>query len=345
MCQRALEQLPAGIGVVPPAPWRRERRHLFEPCEDNFAEDRGRLVHDTVLLDLETRLPQEGWARDLPGLTTPVLLDWVADPDFGWLQAHRGDHVAWAPLAAACREAVIIEGRGARVALPPFSSEAASLRAMVYLASGAVCSIYRQEASIIDGVVAVLSSAPGSEVVEVRYRGDESVEVVLADDGGRIVKRPRHGLVLHKSEASAAGHTRRGPRPPVRGVGSVSEILPPHLGGAVYDASDGSQADAWLRGQGASAAAPTAWVRPSPSSQGAGPPTPPSSPLEPAGRLPHIGSRSIASPPSGQVVATRSLGASRKLPLALATAVRMLADSGAGGSARRAGTAFAPLVR
>lgn len=258
-----LEQVPHADALVPHAPWR-PRRRLFEHSQDSsgntkgggLLEDRGRLVHDAVLLGLEAQLPQEG-------LTTPVLLDWARDPEFGWPHPHCEHHVAWAPLAAACREAVIVEGRGARVSLPPFAAgipEASSLRAIVHLSSGASCRIYREDALPVDGAIAVLSCTTGKEVEEVRYRDDESVQVVLAGDGGRIVKRPRDGLVFHEEVGSATRHARHGPRPAVPGVAGCSRMRPPHAGGAVFEASEGLNAETWLRKQG-SKGKPTAWVQ------------------------------------------------------------------------------------
>jgi len=326
---KRLEQLPHDAARIPHAPWR-ERRRLFVEPDAGQPEDRGRLVHDAVLLGLEIRLPQEG-------LTTPVLLDWAQDPDFGWPHPHRAHHLTWAPLAAACREAVIIEGRGARVTLPPFGAdvpEAERLRAIVHLATGAVCRIYRSEARPVDGAEAVLIAPPGGDVVEVRYREDESVLVELANDGGRIVKRPYDGLIFHEEASGVARHARHGPRPPVHGVGGFSGTRPPHRGGATYEADDGTEADAYLRFQGRSALTSTACVKASPKTHGRGQPSAVSdSHLEPERHLAQKGHRHVLSPPPANV-ATLHTPRLAAPPPSLSLAGRMLTGPGSMASAR-----------
>jgi len=240
---------PRLAAMAVPHPSSARRRRLFE-SRPGGEVDRGQLVQDTVLLGLETEMPHEG-------LTTSVLMDWAAAPAFGAPHAHRELHVSWAPLAAACREAVIVQGRGARVLSPPFAPELgveSGCRAMVCLSSGLVCRVYREDALPYDGALAVMTFPEGCDVEEVRYRTDESVQVVLANSGGRLVKKPHVGMLFYEDEN--LGNTRwarHGPHPPVSGAVGRSASRPTHRGGAVFEAGDGSQAEAWLRGEGASA--------------------------------------------------------------------------------------------
>jgi len=203
------------------------RRRLFDAIGD-----RGRLVQDTVLFGLEVHIPHES-------LTAAALMDWVADANFGDGPDRRSE-AEWAKIASACREAMLIDGRGARCEVLPRGAGASGgnlqnddgCHAIVRLSNGAVCRIYPEERALVDGAIAVLkppisSAAVSDQVLELRYRVDESVEVTFGG-GARLVKLPRKGLVFQEA-LSGERHVRHG-----------------QTSGVCHEAANGSVAEVWL---------------------------------------------------------------------------------------------------
>ncbi|CAJ1338182.1 unnamed protein product, partial [Effrenium voratum] len=145
------------------------RRRLFADMT------RGRLLEDTVLLRIEAELPAE-----CP--TAAELLNW------GAVQRSPQEHAQYSALAVMCQERLLCAGRGARVSL-------GASGARVELADGACCEV--PPAATAEGAVAVLKLPPGGEVLEIRYRTDESVEVRRASS--KTVRRPDTSDWLHES--------------------------------------------------------------------------------------------------------------------------------------------------
>ncbi|CAJ1401410.1 unnamed protein product [Effrenium voratum] len=145
-------------------------------------------MKDTVLLRIEAELPAE-----CP--TAAELLNW------GAVQRSPQEHAQYSALAVMCQERLLCAGRGARVSL-------GASGARVELADGACCEV--PPAATAEGAVAVLKLPPGGEVLEIRYRTDESVEVRRASS--KTVRRPDTSDWLHESggwhiNAKSKGHS------------------------------------------------------------------------------------------------------------------------------------------
>eukprot|EP00931_Biecheleriopsis_adriatica_P037037 TRINITY_DN21269_c0_g1_i1.p1 TRINITY_DN21269_c0_g1~~TRINITY_DN21269_c0_g1_i1.p1 ORF type:complete len:224 (+),score=45.23 TRINITY_DN21269_c0_g1_i1:48-674(+) len=164
-------------------------RRLFER-----PADRGRLLEDTVLLRIEAQLPSGS-------PTAAELLNWGAVP--GRSEKEQAEYMS---LSVSVREALLDEGRGARVVLqgqkasPPAGG--GECCAIVYLKDGATCHVYTDSSPTVDGALAIMQMPAGSEVAEIRYRTDASVEVQhigLRSEHRTPVTPSSHGQV-HKGK-------------------------------------------------------------------------------------------------------------------------------------------------
>eukprot|EP00931_Biecheleriopsis_adriatica_P037039 TRINITY_DN21269_c0_g1_i4.p1 TRINITY_DN21269_c0_g1~~TRINITY_DN21269_c0_g1_i4.p1 ORF type:complete len:219 (+),score=48.96 TRINITY_DN21269_c0_g1_i4:48-659(+) len=173
-------------------------RRLFER-----PADRGRLLEDTVLLRIEAQLPSGS-------PTAAELLNWGAVP--GRSEKEQAEYMS---LSVSVRElmkywmaldddgqALLDEGRGARVVLqgqkasPPAGG--GECCAIVYLKDGATCHVYTDSSPTVDGALAIMQMPAGSEVAEIRYRTDASVEVQHVHKG-KTVRRLASADWLHEA--------------------------------------------------------------------------------------------------------------------------------------------------
>ncbi|CAL1141009.1 unnamed protein product [Cladocopium goreaui] len=149
--------------------WDMPKRRLFEDVAA-----KGQLVEDTVLLSIEAELP-----AGLP--TARELLHWGAQ------DRSPQEHAQYSDLAVMCKDRLIQRGRGARVLL-----DSPGGNAKVQLSDGATCEVFPYSKPTAEGVVAILKMPPGNDILEIRYRSDESVEVrSKGTTSPRTVRRPR----------------------------------------------------------------------------------------------------------------------------------------------------------